>query len=487
LKTFTEEEHIALDQLPPLKEITAGRVYCLALNTICLSYIYIPALPPYSTIMDEELEDIYRCTDAEMMMMKTSIGTPVPSTMIEAADRLHAHLDKAVRRRVLNAPLMKRQPTATSNTNVYSNDDDGKLDSYTRKEASVAILFSGGVDSVVLAALSHYHVPIDEPIDLINVAFAAKKLPNSSKCPFESTPDRQAALLSFQEMKQRWPNREWRLIGVDTNYSEVLQHEGLICGLISPLSSTMDFNIGTAFWFSSRGSGINQHLSHNHCYHQSEHLRFTNVPTETQSTVRNHDNTNISDCNDDNTIEEKKTQTTEGTIKLENTSPQYEKDETIWSSARVLLIGIGADEMMAGYGRFRNVYNKGGYDALREELKKDKDRLWTRNLGRDDRCISYHGKEARFPFLDEDVVSYLNSLDVSEFCNMELPQGEGDKMILRLVARKIGVASCSGLVKRAIQFGSRIAKVSDGDRYGSSRKASGSASHKPSQVFHHSK
>lgn len=157
------------------------------------------------------------------------------------------------------------------------------------------------------------------------------------------------------------------------------------------------------------------------------------------------------------------------------------------SSARVLLIGIGADEMMAGYGRFRNVYNKGGYDALREELKKDKDRLWTRNLGRDDRCISYHGKEARFPFLDEDVVSYLNSLDVSEFCNMELPQGEGDKMILRLVARKIGVASCSGLVKRAIQFGSRIAKVSDGDRYGSSRKASGSASHKPSQVFHHSR
>ena len=58
-------------------------------------------------------------------------------------------------------------------------------------------------------------------------------------------------------------------------------------------------------------------------------------------------------------------------------------------------------------------------------------------------------------------MSYLNSLGVSEFCNMELPQGEGDKMILRLVARKIGVASCSGLVKRAIQFGSRIAKVSE--------------------------
>ena len=28
------------------------------------------------------------------------------------------------------------------------------------------------------------------------------------------------------------------------------------------------------------------------------------------------------------------------------------------------------------------------------------------------RCISDHGREARFPFLDEDVVSFLNSLPV---------------------------------------------------------------------------
>ena len=91
-------------------------------------------------------------------------------------------------------------------------------------------------------------------------------------------------------------------------------------------------------------------------------------------------------------------------------------------------MGIGADEQMAGYGRHRNIYNKGGYDALRSELEMEKGRLWTRNLGRDDRCISYHGKEARFPFLDEDVVQYLSSLDVTEFCDMTKPQGEGTRM-----------------------------------------------------------
>ena len=36
-------------------------------------------------------------------------------------------------------------------------------------QASIEILFSGRVDSIVLAALYHDHVPLDQPIDLINV------------------------------------------------------------------------------------------------------------------------------------------------------------------------------------------------------------------------------------------------------------------------------------------------------------------------------
>ena len=50
-----------------------------------------------------------------------------------------------------------------------------------------------------------------------------------------------------------------------------------------------------------------------------------------------------------------------------------------------------ATEQMAGYGRHKTTFQRGGYELLREELKMEVGRLWTRNLGRDDRCLSDHG------------------------------------------------------------------------------------------------
>ncbi|KYO33716.1 asparagine synthetase domain-containing protein 1 [Alligator mississippiensis] len=129
------------------------------------------------------------------------------------------------------------------------------------------------------------------------------------------------------------------------------------------------------------------------------------------------------------------------------------------SSAKVVLTGIGADEQLAGYSRHRVCFKKYGLEGLIKELGMELGRISSRNLGRDDRIIGDHGKEARFPFLDEDVVSFLNSLPISEKANLALPRGIGEKFLLRLAAKELGLTASTILPKRAMQFGSRIAKM----------------------------
>lgn len=90
----------------------------------------------------------------------------------------------------------------------------------------------------------------------------------------------------------------------------------------------------------------------------------------------------------------------------------YPSMQPCQSNARCVLVGIGADEQFAGYARHRTKFSAYGWEGLIEEVEMDVKRISHRNLGRDDRCIGDHGREARFPFLDENVVSFLQSLSM---------------------------------------------------------------------------
>jgi len=58
---------------------------------------------------------------------------------------------------------------------------------------------------------------------------------------------------------------------------------------------------------------------------------------------------------------------------------------------------------------------------------------------------------------------------------MAQPPGVGDKRLLRMVAMMLGLTTASTLAKRAIHFGSRIAKQSNAASFGSNAAARGDA------------
>lgn len=129
------------------------------------------------------------------------------------------------------------------------------------------------------------------------------------------------------------------------------------------------------------------------------------------------------------------------------------------STARVALLGSGADELFGGYTRHRNAYRRAGGDqaALLAELEMDWQRIPARNLARDDRVIADSGKTARAPYIEEHVARFVRTLAPQQRCCYALPEGLGDKLLLRLYGHSLGLRDAVRLKKRAIQFGSRIA------------------------------
>lgn len=545
------------DQPVRFEEVPSNGVFVLGLSddaAFQLEFHPHPALGTCLSSLEDPTasfvtpKDVYDC------------GLPlIPPTQLsvleQAANGLLVALSNAVGVRVRSIPQPPPQPPAKE----------------PQTHGRVAILFSGGLDSVVLGALAHFHTPLSEPIDLLNVCFDASS-------GFQS-PDRLAAEISVAELQTLFPARQWCFVRVNVSFEAVLEQQRAIYELMTPCDTHMDFNIGAAFWFLARAQGtVSAALEVSSGLVLKDLNAFLNIGSRSaeaqslEAAVRalglfatEEEDTATIECpvttckrkkkpgclfdvcrvccfklqksvsklldhkthagektkcvqnlsamgisNDDSQLERLLT-----VLSQQQLSPQADNDsqpfaldcrvhrsktasepaasgatqaltiaseldhsnasQPYTSTARVLLVGIGADEQLGGYGRHRTAFVNGGAQALRDELAMDMRRIWKRNLGRDDRCISSHGKEARFPFLDERVVQFVSCLPTECICDLSQERGEGDKLVLRLAARQLGLRNCTGLAKRAIQFGTRIAKHSNALAFGSNRQATGDA------------
>lgn len=82
-------------------------------------------------------------------------------------------------------------------------------------------------------------------------------------------------------------------------------------------------------------------------------------------------------------------------------------------------------------------------------------------------------REARHPFLDEEYLQTVLQLPLWLISNLADAPGQGDKLLLRAALKRLGLPRAAVRVKRAIQFGTGISKLSNVRSFGSNRAANG--------------
>ena len=215
----------------------------------------------------------------------------------------------------------------------------------------------------------------------------------------------------------------------------------------------MDFNISTALKFATmkRGFLVNKEQMINY-FKNKDNFQIN----ELNKTNKNNYNNNILSKQ----------------IEKINYQAFTNLTETYISKAKIILSGLGADELFGGYSRYKN-------GDIKNHMSKDLNRIWNRNFGRDDRVCSDNGIELRFPFFDFELINFLSSIkDINNVTNFNLKRGIGEKILLRNVGKLIGFNLSYMFEKRAIQFGTKLAHETNLKKYGSNRKANGKAQFK---------
>ncbi|KAH7689556.1 Asparagine synthase family protein, partial [Aphelenchoides avenae] len=202
-------------------------------------------------------------------------------------------------------------------------------------EYGVPVLFSGGVDSLMVAILAGRVLSEPTQVILVNVAFGD----TVEAC--SEAPDRQRCMEAFKYLHSL--DSKYRLLLVNVTKEELVRcREEFIARAVSPLNSVLDDSLGCVLWFASRAQGVE---------YVPEGVEGTNGHAQSRLLPR---------------------------------------------LLPFTLAGSGSDEQLGGYSRHRSRFENDSFEGLAAELHMEMCRIGRRNFGRDDRVTSSNGRPALY-------------------------------------------------------------------------------------------
>ena len=160
-------------------EVDVHYLHCLTLATTdawgCCSMGSIARLPwPHGTFhsgLDGATQVPFACREAPLIEDCESGSCEPRPTFESAARQLYSALREAVRRRVVNLPAPHDERQLQQAIGRHTSDiNEPNVIEYRATGSRLGVLFSGGLDSLVLTAIASSLLPIEEPIEYVFIA-----------------------------------------------------------------------------------------------------------------------------------------------------------------------------------------------------------------------------------------------------------------------------------------------------------------------------